>query len=54
MSLSFDYPLLNFKNITFSVEEQGLDIDQHGEEAYGEDLASGLSFITETFAGKEG
>ncbi|CAD5974001.1 Ammonia channel [Planktothrix tepida] len=36
------------------VEEQGLDVDQHGEEAYGEDFASGLSFATETFSRKEG
>ena len=35
------------------VEEQGLDIDQHGEEAYGEDFASGLSFSTGSFSGKE-
>jgi len=36
------------------VEEQGLDIDQHGEEAYGEDFASGLSFATDIFSGKKG
>jgi Amt family ammonium transporter len=35
------------------VEEQGLDVDQHGEEGYGEDFASGLSFATETFSQKE-
>jgi Amt family ammonium transporter len=26
------------------VEEQGLDINEHGEEGYGEEFASGLSF----------
>ncbi|MFM6196535.1 MAG: hypothetical protein ACKPEN_18620 [Planktothrix sp.] len=36
-----------------TVEEQGLDVDQHGEEGYGEDFASGLSFATETFSRKE-
>jgi Amt family ammonium transporter len=27
-----------------SVEDQGLDVSQHGEEGYGEEFASGLSF----------
>ncbi len=35
------------------VEEQGLDVDQHGEEGYGQDLASGLSYATESFGRHE-
>jgi Amt family ammonium transporter len=27
-----------------SAEDQGLDINEHGEEGYGEDFATGLSF----------
>jgi ammonium transporter, Amt family len=30
------------------IEEQGLDVSEHGEEGYGEDFASGLSYATKT------
>jgi ammonium transporter, Amt family len=29
------------------IEEQGLDVSEHGEEGYGEDFASGLSYATQ-------
>lgn len=28
------------------IEEQGLDVSEHGEEGYGEDFASGLLYST--------
>jgi ammonium transporter, Amt family len=30
------------------IEEQGLDVSEHGEEGYGEDFASGLAYATKT------
>ena len=29
------------------IEEQGLDVSEHGEEGYGEDFASGLAYATD-------
>lgn len=29
------------------VEDQGLDINEHGEEGYGQEFAAGLSFTNE-------
>jgi ammonium transporter, Amt family len=30
------------------IEEQGLDVSEHGEEGYGEEFASGLAYVTKT------